>query len=350
MRPSARWLWLGSLFAWGCVHPNLPDVAPVVRIDLNFQRLALYGLSAADVLDTVQAAFAGERVAQIYEGGRVVDLAVSAQATLRRDPEAVGDLLLRSTSGISVPLKTVANVYLTDGRTTIAHDDGLRRQVITANPADPERFLARAREAVAAQIKLPPGAFVEYGGASQAVADAQRDMLINYAFVVFGILALLAIAYDARTGALIMLSSLFSFIGAAIAVALMGGVLSLGAIVGFIALFALSMRSGILLFSRLEDLILTHQAAWSLETVVQVTRERLTPLLMTSLLAALSLAPFALHAGDPGRELLAPMAIVILGGLVTGTLASLFILPAMILVFWRPAYARRARRHGHSHA
>jgi len=323
--------------------------APVVRIDLNFQRLALYGLSAADVLDTVQAAFAGERVAQIYEGGRVVDLAVSAQATLRRDPEGVGDLLLRSTSGVSVPLKTVANVYLTDGRATIAHDDGLRRQVITADPADPVRLVRQAREAISARVKLPPGAFVEFGGASQAVADAQRDMLINYAFVVFGILALLAIAYDARTGALIMLSSLFSFVGAAIAVALMGGVLSLGAIVGFIALFGISMRSGILLFSRLEDLILTHQAAWSLETVVQVTRERLTPLLMTSLLVALSLAPFAVHAGDAGRELLAPMAIVILGGLVTGTLASLFILPAMILVFWRPAYARRARHHGHSH-
>jgi Cu/Ag efflux pump CusA len=320
----------------------------VVRIDLNFPRLALYGLSAADVLDTVQAAFAGERVAQIYEGGRVIDLAVSAQLSLRRDPEAVGDLLLRSTSGISVPLKSVANVYLTDGRATIAHDSGLRRQVVTADPTDPEGFLGQARAAIAAHVALPPGAFVEFGGQGQAVADAQRDMLINYAFVVFGILALLAIAYDARTGALIMLSSLFSFVGGAMAVALMGGVLSVGTVVGFIALFGLSMRSAILLFTRLEDLILSHQATWSLETVVRVTRERLTPLLMTSLLVALSLAPFAVQAGDAGRELLAPMAIVILGGLVTGALASLFVLPAMVLVFWRPAYARRARRHGHA--
>jgi Cu/Ag efflux pump CusA len=278
----------------------------------------------------------------------VIDLAVSAQATLRQDPEAVGDLLLRSTSGVSVPLKTVANVYLTDGRATIAHDGGLRRQVITADPADAERFAKEAREAIARQVKLPTGAFITVSGANQAVADAQRDMLINYAFVVFGIVALLAIAYDARTGALIMLSSLFSFVGGAAAVFLMGGVLSLGTIVGFIALFGLSMRSGILLFSRLEDVVLTHQAGWSRETVVRVTRDRLTPLLMTSLLVALSLAPFALQAGDAGRELLAPMAIVILGGLVTGTLASLFILPAMILVFWRPAYARRARRHGHA--
>ena len=322
--------------------------APVVRVDLNFPRLALYGLSAADVLDTVQAAFAGQRVAQIYEGGRVIDLAVSAQATLRQDPEAVGDLLLRSTSGVSVPLKTVANVYLTDGRAAIAHDGGLRRQLITADPSDPERFVNEARDAIARQVKLPPGAFFTVSGANQAVADAQRDLLINYAFVVFGIVALLAIAYDARTGALIMLSSLFSFVGGAAAVFLMGGLLSMGAIVGFIALFGLSMRSGILLFSRLEDVVLTHQAGWSRETVVRVTRDRLTPLLMTSLLVALSLAPFAVHAGDAGRELLAPMAIVILGGLVTGTLASLFILPAMILVFWRPAYARRARRHGHA--
>jgi Cu/Ag efflux pump CusA len=322
--------------------------APVVRVDLNFPRLALYSLSAADVLDTVQAAFAGERVAQIYQDGRVVDIAVSAQASLRRDPETVGDLLLRSSSGITVPLKTVANVYLTDGRATISHDNGLRRQLITADPTDPDRFLAEARRAIAARVVLPPGAFVDFSGESQAVAAAQRDMLINYAFVVFGILALLAIAYDARTAALIMASSLFSFVGAAVAVALMGGVLSLGAIVGFIALFALSMRNGILLFTRLEDLILSHQAPWSPQTVIRVTRDRLTPLLLTSLLVALSVAPFAIHAGDAGRELLAPMAIVILGGLVTGTLASLFVLPPIILTFWRPAYARRARRHGHA--
>jgi CzcA family heavy metal efflux pump len=321
--------------------------APVVRVDLNFSRLALYGLSAADVLDTVQAAFAGERVAQIYEGGRVVDLAVSAQATLRRDPEAVGDLLLRSTSGISVPLKSVANVYLTDGRAMIAHDDGLRRLLITADPADPERFEGAARRALA-HVALPPGAFVEIGGADQVVAAAQRDLIIDYAFVLFGIVALLAIAFDARTGALIMASSLFSFVGAAIAVFLMGGVLSVGAIVGFVALFGLSMRGAILLFSRLEELILSHQAPWTPQTVIRVTRERLTPLLMTSLLVALSLAPFALQAGGAGRELLGPMAIVILGGLVTGTLASLFLVPAMILAFWRPAFARRARRHGHA--
>ncbi|HZC16063.1 MAG TPA: efflux RND transporter permease subunit [Caulobacteraceae bacterium] len=320
--------------------------APVVRTDINFQRLALYGLSAADVLDTVQAAFAGERVARIYEDGREVDLAVSAQASLRRDPEAVGNLLLRSTQGISEPLKTVANVYLTDDRATIAHDDGLRRQVVTANPGDPGRFLSQARQAIAAHVTLPPGAFVEYGGAGRSASAARNSLVINYTLALFAIFALLAIAFDGRTGALILASTLFAFVGGVIAVALMGGVLSVGASVGFIALFGLSVRGAILIFCRLEDLVLSEHAHWSPQTVVLAVRERLTPLLMTTLLVALGLAPLAIQAGDAGREILGPMAIVIIGGLITGALGSLLVLPAMIFAFWRPAYARRARRHG----
>jgi len=329
--------------------------APEVRVDLNFPRLALYGLSAADVMDTVQAAFAGERVAQIYDRGRVVEVAVSAQDRLRRDPEAVGDLLLRSTSGISVPLKSVANVYLTDGRAMIDHDGGLRRQVITADPANPALFEQLARKAIADHVVLPPGAFLDFGGVAKAVEDAQRDLLISYALAGFAIIGLLSIAFDARTAALILGSSLLAFVGAAAAVVLcLGGMLSVGAIVGFVALFGLSMRSAILLCDRLEHLVLDHRAGWSLSTVVLAARQRLTPIMMTALLAALALAPLAFEAGRAGSEILGPMAIVILGGLVTGTLANLIILPAMILVFWRPGYARRARHSGprpdHSHS
>lgn len=320
--------------------------APTVRVDIQFQRLALYGLSTADVLDTIQAAFAGERVAQIYENGRVVDLAVSAQASLRRDPETVGDLLLRSTSGVSVRLKTVANVYLSDDRAVIAHDGGLRRDVITADPKNAGRFVAEARRLIASKVVLPPGAFIEFGGADQAGSDARNQLWLNYALAFFGVIALLSVAFDGRTGALILISSLFAFVGAVAAVALMGGVLSVGALVGFIALFGLSMRSAILIFSRLEDLVLSRQAPWSLETIVVAARERLTPLLMTALLVALGVAPLAVHADEAGREILGPMAIVILGGLVTGSIGSLIVLPAMIFAFWRPGYARRARRHG----
>lgn len=329
--------------------------APAIRVDLNFSRLALYGLSAADVMDTVQAAFAGERVAQIYNGGRVIEVAVSAQDQVRRDPEGVGDLLLRSTSGVSVPLKAVANVYLTDGRAMIAHDGGFRRQVITADPANPGAFQQLARKSIAEHVVLPPGAFLDFGGAAKAVEDARHDLLIGYALAGFAMVGLLSIAFDARTAILILGSSLLAFVGAAVAVALvLGGVLSIGATVGFVALLGFSMRSAILLCDRLEHLVLDHRAAWSLSTVVLAARQRLTPILMTAMLAALALAPLAFDSGRSGREILGPMAIVILGGLVTGTLANLIVLPAMLLAFWRPGYARRARRspgpeHGHSH-
>ena len=318
---------------------------PVVRVDLNFPRLALYGLSAADVLDTVQAAFAGERVGQIYVGGRVVDLAVSAQDTLRRDPEAVGELLLRSTSGVSVPLKTVANVYLTDGPATIAHEGGLRRAVITAAPENPDRFIRAARQAIDAKVKLPAGVFLEFGGSAKAAGQARLALLVNYAAALFGIFALLAIAFDGRTGALILLSTLFSFVGAAAVLAMMGGVLSTGALAGFFALFGVSLRGAILLFGRLDELVLARQNAWSMETVILASRERLTPVLMTSVLLALGVTPLALEAGQAGREILGPMALIIIGGLITGALANLIILPAMIHTLWRAGYARLARRH-----
>ena len=175
--------------------------APTVRIDLNFQRLALYGLSAADVLDTVQAAFAGERVAQIYSGGRVVDLAVSAQASLRRDPEGVGDLLLRSTSGISVPLKAVANVYLTDGR---GHDRPRQRP---APPGD-HRRRPDSRASPRRRARRSPRQACRRACSSRfrtrQAADGPARRWSTTRWRCSRILVLLAIAFDARTGALML--------------------------------------------------------------------------------------------------------------------------------------------------
>jgi Cu/Ag efflux pump CusA len=318
--------------------------APAVRVDIDFSRLALYGLSVADVLDTVQAAFAGERVAQVYDGGRVVDVAVSAQDTLRRDPEGVGELLLRSTSGVSVPLKTVANVYLSDERTEIDHEGGLRRRIITAQPLDAGRFTHEARAALARDVKLPPGAFLAFGGSAQALAEAQRGLVISYALAAFAIVGLLSIAFDARTALLILASSLVCLVGGVAAVAFLGGQLTIGTLVGFIALLAISLRSAILMVERLEHLVLFHRAPWSIATVVLAVRQRLTPLLMTALLAALALLPLALDAGQGAREIVGPMSIVILGGLLTSIAVNIFLLPMMLHLFWRPGFGRRVPR------
>ncbi len=146
-----------------------------------------------------------------------------------------------------------------------------------------------------------------------------------------------------RTAALILASSLFAFVGAMAAVAFTGGVFTIGATVGLISLLGISMRSAILLISRAEDLVLERQAPWSMATLAWAARERATPVVMTALLVGMGLAPLALQSDRAGREILGPMATVIIWGLVTSDLANLFILPLMVFAFWRPD---AGRRHG----
>jgi Cu/Ag efflux pump CusA len=324
--------------------------APIVRVDIDFQRLAIYGLSAADVLDTVQAAFAGQSVAKIYQGDRTIDLAVIAQDSLRRDPEAVGDLLLRSPSGFSVPLKSVANVYLTDGRVRITHDNGLRRQIVEADPppAQSTQFAAAARKLIARTVALPAGVFVEIDDGGGGAAQANRDLAIDYLLSAFAIFALLAVAFDARSAALILASTLFAFVGGAIAVLAMGGAPSIGAMAGLIALFGLSQRGAILLITRLEDLVVAGRAPWSFETVAKASRDRLDPLLISTALIVVVLAPFAVQAGAAGNEFIGPMAIVIIAGLITSALASALLSPILLYALWRPGLARLSRGHWRS--
>jgi Cu/Ag efflux pump CusA len=319
--------------------------APVVRVDLNFQRLAIFGLSAADVLDTIQAAFAGAEVAQVYRQNRPVDLAVIGQDSLRRDPEDVGELLLRSTSGVSTPLKNVSNIYLTEGRPSIAHDGGLRRVVVRAGlqRGDPETFARDAHAAISSKVKLPPGAFVEYDQPGATAAIARRNIAIDYAVSLLAVFALLAISLDGRSAAIILGFSLFSFVGAAAAIWMLGGVLSLGAIAALIALLGVSMRGAILVITCLEDLILVHNLDFSLDAVRRASRERSTPMLVSSALIALGLGPLAFHAGEGGREVLGPFAIVTICGLISSAAAGVVVLPPLLFAVWRPSIARRAR-------
>jgi Cu/Ag efflux pump CusA len=326
------------------VHASSSDRAPVVRVDLNFNRLALFGLSAADVLDTVQAAFAGETVARIYEGSRVEDLVIIAQDSLRQDPEGVGDLLLRSTSGFSVPLRSIANVYLTDGRAAIEHGGGARRELVTATPAsgDIDRFAAAARAAIQRTVALPPGVFLDET-VSNSAAEARRNLAVAYGLGLFAVFAFLAVAFDGRTAALIVASALLSFVGAAIAVALLGGVVTLGVIAGLVALLGLSMRNAILLIDRAEALALEDGEAWGLAIVARATSERLAPLAASTLLVALALAPIAVQAGAAGMEIVGPMAVVIIAGLITGAIGDLIALPIALLRLWRPGLGTSRR-------
>ncbi len=321
------------------VKVQTPPKTPAVRVDLDSRALARYGLSPAETLDAVATAYQGATAAEVFEDTRSVEIAVTTAPHVRQDPEAVGDLLIRSSNGVAVPLRQVAHVYLTDARTQISHEGGRPRQVVTANPppAQADRVTKAAQAAIARQVKLPPGVYLDYSGTAEATRAAQRELLFNVAAAAAAVVALLLIAFGrGRTVGLILAAAPFAMVGGVVAVALSGGSLSLGSLVGFVTLFGVAARNAILLVSHLDHLMGAEGREWSLDTVALATRERVTPILMTALVTALGVAPLAIQTGQAGREIQGPMAVVILGGLVTSTLASLVLLPALVWRFGRP--------------
>jgi CzcA family heavy metal efflux pump len=317
------------------VQVGTPPSTPVVRVDLDYPALARYGIAPADALEAVGAAYQGEAAARIFQANRTIDIAVTTPPELRRDPETVGDLLIRSSSGAAVPLRQVAKVYLAETRTSVAHQGGRPRQVVTANPPPSKaaRVTRTARSAIAAKVKLPPGVYLEFAGAAEGTGAAQRELLFNSALAIGGVVALLLLCFgEWRPTVLVLGATPFALVGGVIAVALTGASLSLGSLVGFVTLFGVAARNAILLIAHLELLLHEEGHPWSIDTVILATRERLTPILMTALVTGLGVAPLALSTGQPGREIQGPMAVVILGGLGTSTIASLLLLPA--LAWW----------------
>lgn len=317
-----------------------PEKTPVLRVDIDQPSLARYGLSSAEVLDAVATAYRGTTAAQIYRSDRAIDIAVTSAEDMRQNPDTVGELLVRSSTGVAIPLSRVARVYFTEGRTEVSHIGGRPVVTVTANP-DPESVTtvtAAARAAIAAQVKLPAGVYLDYGGAAEGAASARNELLRNSLLALFAIVALLAVAFrNGRSTALILASAPGALVGGVVAVALTGASLSLGSLVGFVTLFGITARNAILLIAHADHLIRAEGRDWSLETLLVATGERVTPILMTALVTALGLLPLALGTGQAGREIQGPMAIVILGGLVSATIISLVVLPAMIWRFWRPA-------------
>ncbi|WP_176594100.1 efflux RND transporter permease subunit [Sphingobium sp. EM0848] len=319
------------------VQVKAPAGTPVLRIRLDHDRMAQHGITATDAYDAVEIAFQGHVVAQTSEADRTIDLALALPPALRQDPESIGAMLVRSGDGTTTPLNAIATIREEEGRSTIVHEGGQRRQVVTVNPtrSDISGFVRDAQARIAHDVHLPPGVYLDYAGAAEGQAAASRQLLLNVGFAAIAMIALLTLAFGgSRPTALILSGTPFALTGGVIAVMLTGGTLSLGALVGFVTLFGIAARNAILLLSHADHLLEAEGADWSAETVLRATRERVTPILMTALVTALGLAPLAIDAGQAGREIQGPMAVVILGGLVSSTVMSLLFLPALILR-WR---------------
>jgi CzcA family heavy metal efflux pump len=327
---------------------HLPDTAsarlsvPPREVELHLellpQQLAIHGLLAADVLQTVNAAFHGTVAAELEQSDRSVPVAVR-MAQQRPDPSTVGALLLRGHDGALTPLSAVATISMPLARSVVDHQDGLRRQIVVASSkgANQAGYAEQARRSISAQIELPPGVYLRYGGAAQAQVAARNELLLHSAAAFVLIVLLLALAFgNARHVLLVLLSLPSTLIGGVVAVALTGSTLTLGAMVGFVALFGMAARNTILLVSHYDHLVHTEAQRWSAETALRGAEERLTPVLLTALLTGLALLPVAVQLHQPGHEIEGPMAVVILGGLVSSTLVSLLLIPPLAARWLRP--------------
>ncbi len=322
----------------GTVRLVVPPRQPELRVALKSEALALYGLEAGEALDTINAAFHGSRVAAIQNADRTVPIAIRIAGAIN-DPQAVGALLLRGRNGALVPLGKVADIETITARSMIDHEDGLRRQIVVATPKtnDQAGYAEAARKAIAQKVTLPAGVYLRYGGAAEAQTEAAHELLLHSAAAFVLIVLLLGLAFGhVRHVVLVLVALPSTLIGGVAAVALTGGTLTLGAMVGFVALFGMAARNTILLVSHYDHLVREEGQMWSLATALRGAEERLTPVLLTALLTALALLPVALQLKQPGHEIEGPMAVVILGGLVSSTLVSLLLIPPLAARWLRP--------------
>jgi Cu/Ag efflux pump CusA len=329
---------LAALPGTADVQYEPPPVMPEVTIRLRQDDVSRLGLRPDDVLATIEAATRGVTASQVFEGNRTTDVVVTVLPEDRARPEDLRALPVFSASGRLVELGEVADVARTSGRSLIMHVGARRVQTVTANLAGPDaEGMMRALESrLVRSVRLPAGVYTELGGTGAAQREARRELLLDSVLAGAGIVMLLWLAFGERSRLLLVLANLpFALVGGVFAVFATGGLLSLGSLVGFVTLFGIATRNAVMLISHYDHLVRREGLAWGREAAIRGALERLGPILMTALVTALGLLPLALGSGDPGREIEGPMAIVILGGLATSTLLSLFVLPALALRFGR---------------
>jgi Cu/Ag efflux pump CusA len=317
--------------------PSPPGV-PQMIVRLRRDRLTQLGFRPVDVLDAIQTGYQGVPVAQTFDGNRVFDVTVILDRATRRDPEALRSLVLRNPEGTRMPLRELAEVYPTTGRYVVLHDGVRRLQLVTCNVAgrDVASFVDEARRKIGRDVVFPAGSFPVFSGAAEAQAQSRQQLLIHSAIAGVGIVLLLAVVVGTARNLLLVLANLpFALIGGVLAVFMTGGWLSVGSLVGFITLFGITTRNSILLISHYEHLVTREGQRGGVETAVRGASERLVPILMTALVTALGLLPLAISSGTSGQEIEGPMAIVILGGLLTSTALNLLVLPSFALRYGR---------------
>ena len=316
---------------------------PFVTIHLDRVAIARHGLSVGAVAEVVETAFGGTVVSQVLEEQAAFDLAVRFDDASRESIEAIRALGVATPSGAFVPLDALADVRKDARPNTISRENVQRKIVVMCNVAERDlgSVVDEIRASVDDSVVLPVGYHIEYGGQFETAESAARTLFLVGIAVVAGIFLLLFVAFGSwRDAALIMLNLPLALIGGVAGVYTSGGVISVASLIGFITLFGIAARNGIMLISHIRHLVDEEGVGDAVEAVHRGAMERLAPILMTALATGLALVPLAVSGGEPGNEIQTPMAVVIVFGLVSSTALNMVVVPALYLRFG--AVVRRA--------
>ena len=309
---------------------------PQLQIRPDRRAMARYGVTPGALMQAVDVAFQGEEVSLVREGQRAFDLIVRYDEAHRADAEAVRRTLVTTGAGVTVPLSQLAAVVPGRGPNTISRENVQRKIVVSANVAgrDVGGAVEELAARVASEVALPPEYYVRYGGQFESGEAATRRITILSLFSIAAIFLIMFRTFrNFRISLLLMVNLPLALAGGVVAVLVIGGTVNVATLVGFITLFGIAVRNGILLVSRYRDLCGTGMSAAA--SIRRGSMERLAPILMTALTAGLALIPLALGIGEPGKEIQAPLAVVVLGGLLTSTFLNMVVVPALFLRFGR---------------
>ncbi len=300
-----------------------------LTIDIDRQAIARYGINVADVNDLIETAFGGNEVGQLYEGQRRFGIVVRYPAEFRASVQAIRNSTLRSTDGTLVPLSAVAHIELQDSPPTISRESGKRRVVVGANVSgrDLGGFVAEVQSRVAKELQMPEGYYLSWGGQFENMERAMDTLMVIVPLTIAAIFFLLFMLFNSvRLAALIILVLPFASIGGVIGLFVTGEYLSVPASVGFIALWGIAVLNGVVLVSCIRRL---REDGFSIaEAVREGCVQRFRPVMMTATVALLGLGP-VLFATGPGSEVQRPLAVVVIGGLISSTLLTLVVVPTL---------------------
>jgi CzcA family heavy metal efflux pump len=308
---------------------------PQTHIEIDRDRVKKYGLQVGEVADVLETALNGRRVTEVLEGERRFDLVVRFPDEVRRNVAALNDLLIDTPDGQLIPLHSIARVVDSKGPNQILRENVERRIVVQCNTSgrDLASVVSDIQKRVAEHVKLPEGYFVQYGGQFESQQHAMKLIaLLSFLSLLGMFIVLHAHFKSVRLVLQVLLNIPFAMIGAIVAIYLTGRVASVASLVAFITLCGIASRNGIMMLSHYLHLMRYEGQKFDSEMIVRGSLERLVPVLMTAGVAALALVPLLLAKGEPGKEILYPVAAVVFGGLFSSTLLDIFVTPA---VFWR---------------